>query len=335
MGRSFDFNIVNGPFGDPALYVRRLWEKRALLFDMGELHLLRPAQLLKIGDIFISHTHVDHFIGFDHFLRTVLNRDKTVNIYGPEGLAANVAGKLAGYTWNLVDDYRLILKVHEIGDAGIRRATFSCRNRFRHRGRTVSRPRRPFLIADDRFEVSVASLDHSVPCLAYALREKTRFGINKDALARLNWSDGPWLGRLKEHLRRGGEKDRVMNVPLAGKGAPRRTRVPLEEIRKRIVIEEQGASFCYVTDVLFNDRNRKRILELARNVGTLFCEAAFLERDADHALRKHHLTARQAGILAREAGAGKLEIFHFSPKYLGEEDALLAEARAAMEEDPR
>jgi ribonuclease Z len=90
-----------------------------------------------------------------------------------------------------------------------------------------------------------------------------------------------------------------------------------------------GETLAYVTDIRRSPENDRRVLELAAGADHLFCEAAFLDRDADHAARKHHLTARQAGELARQAGARRLTIFHFSPKY-GEEEALLrAEAAAA------
>ena len=49
---------------------------------------------------------MDHFIGFDApLLRVALGRGKTLRLYGPPGLIANVEGKLHGYTWNLVDGY--------------------------------------------------------------------------------------------------------------------------------------------------------------------------------------------------------------------------------------
>ena len=63
----------------------------------------------------------------------------------------------------------------------------------------------------------------------------------------------------------------------------------------------------------------------------LFVEAAFLERDAEHGRRKFHLTARQAGEIARAANAGCVIPVHFSPRYAGEEKALLrAEVAAAF-----
>ncbi len=332
MGASFHIRLVNGRFGDPALYVRCVWERRAMLFDLGTVTDLRPGEILKVSEVYLSHTHVDHFIGFDHLLRVMLNRDRTVRFFGPEGLVDNIAGKLAGYTWNLVDDYRLRLEVNEIMAGCVRQVTFTCRDRFRHR----TPPRRlPFdgtLVDTDRFEVRTVLLDHAVPCLAYSLREKERINIDGDSLRRLGWGRGPWLGGLKRAIREGKGRDFHLEAPLAGgKGTLPLT---LGEAEGKVVIRTPGTKLAYVTDAKFNAANRRRIVDLARGADLFYCEAAFLDRDAEHAIRKHHLTARQAGILAAEAGVGRLEIFHFSPKYLDEEDLLIAEAAAAMAVGP-
>ena len=70
--------------------------------------------------------------------------------------------------------------------------------------------------------------------------------------------------------------------------------------------------------------------EVSRDADLLFVEAAFLERDAEHGRRKFHLTARQAGEIARAANAGCVIPLHFSPRYMGEDVALLrAEVAAA------
>ena len=329
MARSFHCRLVNGRFGDPVLYVQCVWERRALLFDLGELRLLRPAEILKVSDVFVTHTHIDHFIGFDHLLRVMLNRDKTVRFYGPEGLIANIAGKLAGYTWNLVDDYRLQLEVCEVSAEGMRRVTFSCRDRFRARSLAVTAPFSGTLLADGRFVVEACLLDHSVPCLAYALREGTLININKDRLRSLGWEPGPWLNHLKEMIREGRGDDEPVELLLRDGDVVRTEQARLKDVSDAIVMTTAGTKVAYVTDIGYTPGNREKARVLAREVDILFCEAAFLDRDLDHARRKNHLTARQAGELARLAGARRLEIFHFSPKYLDEEESLLAEAREA------
>ena len=61
----------------------------------------------------------------------------------------------------------------------------------------------------------------------------------------------------------------------------------------------------------------------------LFIESVFAEAEGDHALRKNHLTARQAGEIARRLRAKKVVPFHFSPRYRGREETLRAELMAA------
>ena len=101
----FSPELVNGPSGDPALYVDFRFEPRALLLDLGDLHLLPPKKILRISDVFVSHTHMDHFCGFDRLLRICLGRDTGLRLYGPPGFIAQVEHKLAAYTWNLVERY--------------------------------------------------------------------------------------------------------------------------------------------------------------------------------------------------------------------------------------
>jgi len=73
------------------------------------------------------------------------------------------------------------------------------------------------------------------------------------------------------------------------------------------------------------------LASLAEEADVFFCEARFLDRDADRAKSTHHLTARQAGWLARRANVKRLEVFHFSPRYEREPEALHQEAVQAFQ----
>ena len=72
--------LVNGRFGDPALFVGMLHRKGALLFDIGDLAPLSARDLLRVTHVFVSHAHIDHFIGFDALLRVAVGREKIVEM---------------------------------------------------------------------------------------------------------------------------------------------------------------------------------------------------------------------------------------------------------------
>src|SRR5450759_2574084 len=120
MPRHFDPALINDPFGDPGLYLDLVFERRALLFDIGDLSRLAPRKLLRVSGVFVTHRHMDHFAGFDQLLRLLLGREKTVCIYGPAGLIEAVEHKLRAYSWNLIEGYEgnLVFQVTEIDSGG-------------------------------------------------------------------------------------------------------------------------------------------------------------------------------------------------------------------------
>lgn len=72
-----------------------------------------------------------------------------------------------------------------------------------------------------------------------------------------------------------------------------------------------GRSFAFVMDTVLCDGAR----ELAAGVDVLVCESTYLHEHVDLARQYFHLTARQAGELAAEAGVGRLVLTHFSARY--------------------
>ena len=103
-------SLVNGRTGDPALFVEMLHRRDALLFDLGDLGGLSPRDVLRIGHVFVSHAHIDHFFGFDRLLRLLVGRDRTITMAGPPGFAERVHHKLQSYEWDLVDRYSTDLR---------------------------------------------------------------------------------------------------------------------------------------------------------------------------------------------------------------------------------
>ena len=318
----FHPRLVNDPFGDPGVYIDFLFEKRALLFDLGDLHALSSRQLLKVTHAFVSHAHMDHFSGFDTLLRVFLGRKKAVHFFGPPGFIDRVEHKLAAYTWNLVESYEneLLVRVTEVGPGGSgATADFASPRRF-VRGLTapVDLPG-GVLVDEETFRIRTAVLDHRIPCLGFALEEKFHVNVWKSGLESLDLPTGPWLRDLKLAVARGEADDTIIQG------------IPLGTLRDRVLRIVPGQKVAYVTDVVFHPANAAAIVDLARGADLLFIEATFAADEEERAAEKHHLTSRQAGLLARRAGAKRLIPFHFSPKHSEEPDRLLREALDAFE----
>jgi ribonuclease Z len=321
MKTTFRPRLLNGQTGDPALLVTMRWQGRAVLIDLGRIDRTPASVLLPIEAVFVSHTHMDHFMGFDQLLRLFLARDATLRLYGPTGIADCVAGKLAGYTWNLTDEYAFTVEVTEIESDRMTGWRFPARRRF---AREPLGPPQPFtgvVYADPVVTIEAAPLDHKIVSMAYAVTERMHLNVRPDALAAAGLTPGRWLNELKAAVRARADDDTPITV------APGDRR-PLAELRDLLLVVTPGQKIAYVVDTLFSPANVRAITRLAADADIFFCEAPFLEEDFEQATRRYHLTARQAGALARAAGARRLQVFHFSPRYEGRYGDILAESAA-------
>ena len=336
MKSGIQLSLINDPVGDPGLLVQFLLQKQVLLFDLGDLSPLSNGTLLKVSHVFVSHTHIDHFIGFDRLLRTLFGREKTLTIFGPENIIQNVEGKLAGFTWNLVELYSesLTIEVVEVLESGLLKGTFRAIDRFK----LCDEKEEPFvdgLIVDNPvFSVRAAILEHRVPCLGFALQEKPHVNINKDKLQSMKAEPGPWLNELKQSVLRSEPESTLITVPFGEPGNFRTKDIPLGQLTNDLVEVFPGQKISYVVDTVFNDHNRKKIVELVESADVFFCESPFLANEEERGQARCHLTSRQAGTLAREAGVKQLQVFHFSSRHKDCREQFYNEALEAFQGQP-
>ncbi|MGO9420844.1 ribonuclease Z [Roseiarcus sp.] len=321
--------LVNGRTGDPALYVETIFERATLMFDLGDIANLTPRKIQRLDHVFVSHTHVDHFVGFDRLLRILVGRDKTVGLYGPAGFLEQVRHKLAAYTWNLADRYAadLAFDVTEVGpDMTLRKGRLRLKTKFEIEPAGSASMSGDVLHAGQNFRVSVAILDHGAPCLAFAVQESAHVNVWKTRLSELGLPVGPWLQTLKRAL----IDNRADDFPIAaGARSGPATVMPLGALKVAVTVTP-GQKIGYVTDAADTPANRRAIIRLVGGADILFIEAPFAAADADLAADRAHLTTVAAGTIAREAGVRRVEPFHFSPRYQGEEERLLNEVMATF-----
>ena len=320
--------LVNGPFDDPALYIDFLYERRALLFDLGDILALPPRKILRLSHIFISHAHIDHFIGFDHLLRLCLGREKRVHLFGPPGFTARVEHRLASYTWNLVESYPTdftVVAAELHPDGRSISAEFHCRGSFVRENERTEQLIGGIILDEETFRIRTAFLDHKTICLAFALEEKSHVNIMKNRLLELGLPTGPWLADLKREVVRGEPDDKRFRAWWHAAGVMVERHFTIGELKNEILQIVPGQKIAYVTDTACTPENAVKIVDLARGADYLFIEAAFLDAERERAGDRHHLTALQAGQLARQAGVARAIPFHFSPRYQGMEDKLREE----------
>src|SRR5690606_19126049 len=135
---------------------------------------------------------------------------------------------------------------------------------------------------------------------------------------------------LKEAVARS-ESDET-DIPVAWRepkpGAP--PALPLGRLKRDVLEIAPGRKIAYVVDAAFTPENAEKITSLAAGAEVLFIETPFLQADAGHARARRHLTAWQAGTLARQARVKRLVTLHYSPRYSGRGDELEREALAAF-----
>jgi ribonuclease Z len=157
------------------------------------------------------------------------------------------------------------------------------------------------------FYVRAFPLLHTKTCVGYTLEELDRPGeFNPEKAKSLNVPCGPFWSKLQ-----------AGQPVIASDG---RTVLPEEVLGPK----RSGRKFSYVTDTLYLPSIAKEV----QGSDLFICEGMFTQDVADQAHEKKHMTAIQAGTIARDAAVKMMGLIHYSPRYTDKDlDKLLTEAR--------
>jgi ribonuclease Z len=162
------------------------------------------------------------------------------------------------------------------------------------------------------YEIMPFDVEHrNSSSFGYALIEETRKGrFDPDHARALGIPEGPLWGKIHRGLSVTLEDGRVIE-PSVLVGPPRPGR--------RVVITGDTRP-CAAT------------IEHSRNADLLIHESTFGDEEAERAIETGHSTAREAGIVARDARAKRLLLTHFSARYSRDATTLEREAREVFRE---
>jgi ribonuclease Z len=163
-------------------------------------------------------------------------------------------------------------------------------------------------VARGEYDIVAFRSTHGARCLGYAIRESPRLGRFDPARAReLGVPEGPLWGKL--HHGHAVEVDGRVVEPAEVVGPAR-----------------PGRLVVYSGDT----RPSAHTVEAARGADLLIHEATFGKEEAERASATGHSTAAEAARVAKQAGAHRLVLTHFSPRYADDPRSLEREARATF-----
>lgn len=318
-----DIRLVNGSVGDPVLYIDYPTRDNALLFDCGDNAALPMERLADLEAVFITHHHVDHFMGLDRIVRAVTDCDKTVSVFGPAGTIRKLYDRIRSYEYPFFPFQKIVLDVIEVHPDRLRSARLDCRRKFPEPEVTE----RPWtcdeaIFENDEVRVEAGHVDHTVPCLAFAFVEKPGWHFDATRLERGLLRGGAWIDQAAADLRNNCDQSKCIEI----QGGT----FTLGSLAEQFFRRSNGARVAYITDTAWSDASRPTLLRLAAGAQRVYCDAFYLEKDAKHAEKHRHMTAARAAELARLAKAEELFLIHFSKRYAGCYGLLLEEARAGF-----
>ncbi len=268
--------------------------------ECGNASSLTVKEIRNTNAIFISHTHIDHFVNFDTIIRYQIGIQRKVVICGPKGIANQIQSRIKSYTWNLIDRNAIIYEIREvISDSEI--VIFEIRPPVWElleikviKGNTIFEEKSSI--------VTTVLLDHKIPTLAYKFEEADAVKID---ITSSTFKGGSWVRELKEAYKNNGNT-RLITIDKKEYRA--------EKLFHLLHIQK-GDSIGIIMDHIANTENHKKIKKHFFNCRKVFIECFYKNEDKELAILNYHSYAKMSAKVMREAEVKEAIAVHFSRKY--------------------
>ncbi len=314
-----------GLLDDPLLLLHVKPLGRCCLFDCGQLHHLAKRVLKRVDALFITHAHMDHFMGIDTFIRHNHVSPRTAEIFGPPGIIRKMAGKFAGYDWNLTEPSWCTFRVHEVADDRITTARFSGPAGFPCRPEGEHHRADRVIYRNDCLQVEAELCDHRIPALIFRITERATFLVDEEKIARAGLVPGEWLRELQKRLHGRGNDGPLLVLCRRGEDVVAIPATDITALYESIRRDAPPASIGYIGDIGFTAENQLKVTTLLEGVTLLVSECSFLAWELEKARVSHHLATPDLSALAAKLRPRFVLPTHLSRTYRGRSNLLYGE----------
>lgn len=272
--------------------------------ECGDAMDLTVKEVQNANAVFISHTHIDHFVNFDAIIRHQIGIQRKVVVCGPKGIARQVQSKILGYTWNLINADAITYEIREVvADNKIK--VFQIQPPL-WEIQELGEQENNLLFEEKDFQVTGVLLDHKIPTLAYKFKQSDTVKID---IANSGFKGGKWVKDLKEAFE---AKDDLKEIEVEGKVYSSKDLFHLLHVQK-------GNQVGIIMDHAASPENHQRIIEHFGGADTVYIESFYQNEDQPQAEANFHSYAEKSGEIMRLANVKEAVPVHFSRRY-GEDD---------------
>jgi len=163
-------------------------------------------------------------------------------------------------------------------------------------------------IDEKEFFIKASKMVHGIPSNAYSFVIKDKTRLNKSKIKKLKIPNSPLLGKLQNG------KD----ITHEGKKIK----------SKEVSYIQKGRKISVILDTLMNEN----AVKLSTDSDLIICEASFLSTEKEKIKEYKHLTAKQAGTIAKKSKSKKLCLVHISQRHERNKKEILADAKQVFKD---